>query len=119
MQQHNALNQVQCLYNQQIILAIICLSQEPIETIDQSERNIPFESLLQLKELPERRIIDQLTKWLSRRRFFARVDYRAPLLGGGFGRGGRETDLSEKTLDLAQALADLGLIVGGEVVEGE
>jgi len=45
---------------------------------------------------------------------------RSSLLCGGLGRVTRaQADLREQALDLSQALADLGLVVGREVVEGE
>lgn len=49
-----------------------------------------------------------------------RVDDGTAFLGGGLGRrGAGETDLGEEGVELAQAFADLGLVIGGEVVEGE
>ena len=87
VQQQNALNQIQRLYNQQIILPIIHLPQQPIQAIDQPKRNIPLKALLQLEELLERRVVGQFLERFPRRRFLAWVDYRATLLGAGLGRG--------------------------------
>lgn len=53
---------------------------------------------------------------------------RGGLLGGGavallFGGGGvglaRQAYLRQQALDLSQALADLGAVLGGDVVEGK
>lgn len=74
MQQKRPLNQIQRLNNQNIILSIIALPQQPIQTIDQATRHIPLKAILQLKELPERQITAQFRQRLEGRRFFAWVD---------------------------------------------
>ncbi len=57
---------------------------------------------------------------LARRWFLPWVDDRSSLLCCCLGRGtGAQADLREEAFDLPQAFADLGLVVGGEVVEGE
>ncbi len=49
-----------------------------------------------------------------------RVDNGTTFLGRGLGRRrARETDLCKERVELAQAFADLGLVVGGDIVEGE
>tara|TARA_R110002060_G_scaffold65761_1_gene74762 strand:- start:1216 stop:1443 length:228 start_codon:yes stop_codon:yes gene_type:complete len=74
MQQQTALNQIQCLDNQQIILPIVRLSQQPVQAIDQAHRNIPLEPVLQLEEFPESWIVPQLVESFARRRLLAGID---------------------------------------------
>ena len=78
MQQQNALYQIQTSQDEQVILAIIALPQQSIQAIDQSERNVPLKSLLQLEELSKGRIVLEFTELFADRRLFVRViDHRA------------------------------------------
>jgi len=95
----------------------VASTHELVESADETHSHIPLESLLEFEELAESRIIGDFGEGLS-------------ALGGRRRRGrgvavvtlavqGREADLREEALYLAQTLSDLGAIVGGKVVECE
>lgn len=129
MQQQQTLYQIQCTENQEIVLSITALSHEPIKRADEPQAHVPLKALLQLEELAERWVISQLAKLLARRRHghislaryipIARIFAGTMCAVGAGGGTGGQTDLCEEAFDLAQTLADLGAVVGGEVVEGE
>lgn len=112
MQKHYALDQVQCLDDQQVILLIMALAQQSIQAIGQAHRNIPLEPILQLEELSECRIIDQFPQGLPWWWFSSGVNDRTTLLFLGLGRATRQADLRQKAIDLPQTFADLALVVG-------
>lgn len=134
VKQQNALNQIQRTQDQKVVLSITATRQQTIQGLDQPRRDIPLEALLQLEELAKSRVVGQLREVLLVRRFLSSplvVDLgarsrrcrRRRRLGrrgrGGLGRGFGKADLRKKTFDLAQALANLGAVVGREVVECE
>ena len=70
------------------------------------------ESFLQPKELPERRILSQHSQTLSLSHSIAAFPRRAR-------RRTRQADLRQQAFDLSQALAYLGCVDRGDVVERE
>lgn len=58
--------QIETGENKQIVLAIIALPKQAVEAVDEAQRNIPLETILQFEELAERRIIRQIRKVFAR-----------------------------------------------------
>jgi len=118
MQQQYSLDQIQTRQDEQVVLAIIALPQQAIETVDQAQRDVPLKALLELEELAEGGVLGELGEFLARRcvgRGGGGGEERAPFVGAF----GGEADLREQAFDLAQAFADFGGVVRGEVIEGE
>lgn len=120
MQKHNSLYQIQRAQNQEIVLSVVAFGDQPVEGVDQAQYDIPLESLLKFEELPKRRVAGQLAETLfgwAGWRVFARVDGPGALRVASTVR--RKADLRQQALDLAQALTDLGPVVGGEIIKCE
>lgn len=120
MQQESSLDEIEGIEDQEIILAVAALSHETVESANQAHGNVPLEPLLQLEELLESGILGQLGEvLLLGRRLSAALVVVVAAAARAVAAGIRKADLGEQTLDLAEALADLGTVVGREVVEGE
>jgi hypothetical protein len=66
MQQQQPLDKVQRAQYEQIILTVTPTSQQAIQRTDQSRRDVPFETLLQLEELAKSRVSSELRQILAR-----------------------------------------------------
>ena len=138
MHQQHPLQQIQRRHEQEVILPVAPLSQKPLQTRDQPDRDVPLEALLQLEEFAKGGVVFELGKLFRRRSLVgvllcgccrsgadgdrmsllvACCPYLRRVLGRG--RGAGEADLREEAFELAEAFADLAAVEGGEVVEGE
>lgn len=66
VKQKQSLGQVQGVEDEQIVLAIVALSQQAVQSPNETEGYVPLEALLQLEELAEGRVLGQLREILPR-----------------------------------------------------
>lgn len=78
MKEHDSLDQLQCAHNQQVVGPIRTPGEQAVQRLDQAQRHVPLEPLLQLEELAECRVIGDLLERLGGRHRF--------VVGGGAGR---------------------------------
>lgn len=124
VQQHRALQEIERAEDQQVVLAVAALGHEAVQRANEAQADVPLKALLQLEELAKGRVVGELAEILARWRH-ARVVavpvHRAvaarAVMSSSMTR--RQADLRQQALDLSQALADFGAVVGGEVVKGE
>lgn len=127
VQQHDALDEIQRAEDEQVVLAVAALGHESIQRAGQAHGDVPLEALLQLEELPKGRVLGELGEILARgiTRGIVVVVVMANRRRGegrrpGSSRGAvGQADLRQEAFDLAQPLADLGAVIGGQVIEGE
>lgn len=120
VEQQHALDQVEGVDDQEVVLAVAAAHDQPVERGEQALRNVPLEALLQLEELAEGRVARQVGQHLARRLLL--LFPLSPWLGHALlPRAARpgQADLREQALDLLQALLDLAAVEGRQVVEGE
>jgi hypothetical protein len=122
VQQQHALYEVEGTEDKKIILPITTLGHKPVQRANQAHSHIPLETLLQLEEFAKRRIARQLGEILTGARSCRLVRAATTTIVGcssSLWFRVRKADLRQQTLHLAQSLADLGPVVGGEVIECE
>ena len=69
MEEECALDEVQRIDDEEIVLAIAAANDQPVEGCEQALRNVPFEALLQFEELAEGRVAREVGEHLARRLF--------------------------------------------------
>jgi hypothetical protein len=116
VQKEHALDQVQRVDDEQVVLAVAAAHDQPVEGREQALGNVPLEALLQLEELAEGRVARKVGEHLA-----GGLVSVAAVVGALFPRAARprEADLCEKPFDLFQALFDLAAVKGREVVKSE
>jgi hypothetical protein len=106
VQQQHSLQQIQCRYDQEVVLSIASFAQQALQARDQSHGHIPLEALLQLGKLSEGWVVLQIAHFLRRRRrrrLLAQRNHRVTLVRW---RSSRQAYLREESLDVSKPFAD-------------
>lgn len=106
MKEQETLDQLECLYDQQIIRAVAFLAQKPLQARDQSHTHVPLEGLLQLEEFAIGRIDVQVGQ-LLRRGGWCRAQRKHRVSLVRWTRGSGHAYLCEETFYLSQPFANL------------
>jgi hypothetical protein len=116
VEEEDALNKVERIDDEEIVLPIAAASNEPVESGEQTLRDVPLEALLELEKFSEGRITAKVGESFARRR----VGVSGRVCDGWFpwARWG-EANLGKEAFYLLQTLSDLCAVVRREVVECE
>lgn len=117
MQKQHALDQVERVDDEQIVLAVAAAHDQPVESREQALRNVPLEALLQLEEFSEGRVAREVGQHFALRLVSVSSGGCSALFPGAARAG--QADLGEQPLDLFQAFSNFATVKRRQIVEGE
>jgi hypothetical protein len=106
VEEEHALDQVEGVDDEEVVLAVAAADDEPVEGGEQALGDVPLEAFLQFEELAEGRVAREVGEDFARGLVSVSV---SRWVGGGlfpWAAWAGEADLCEQAFDLFQALLD-------------